>query len=471
MANAPSMSMPPVMLVDDETQILEGFEMMLHSAGIRSTICCQDSREVMPLLAERQVSAILLDLNMPPMAGQELLQLLAEHHPKTPVIIVTGVDELRTAIDCMKMGAYDYLVKPPDEDQLVSSVRRAIEASKLRQENQSLKERILSEELRHPECFSAIITKNQAMLARLRYVEAVAASGEPILITGETGVGKELFAQAVHALSCPQGPFVAVNAAGLDDHAFSDTLFGHKRGAFTGADERRDGLIKKAAGGTLFLDEIGDLTLSSQIKLLRLLQEHEYFPLGSDLPQLTNARIVVSTHRDLGALMGSEKFRADLYYRFRTHELHVPSLRERIEDIPLLLDHFLEKSARKLGKNKPTPPDELVLLLSTYDFPGNVREFEAMVHDAVSNHESGVLSMKRFKSLIPVQGGGEKASAPVHEQAPFANVKKLPSLREVPDLLVAEAMRRSNGNQSLAARLLGVTQSALSQRLKKLARG
>lgn len=468
-------SASPVLLVDDEPHILLSFEAMLHSGGISDTICCHDGRKVMPLLENQKISVALLDLSMPYVSGQELLQLVTERHPDIPVIVVTGANDLRTAIDCMKAGAYDYLVKPPDEEQLLASVRRAIETNRLRAENEALKAGLLSDDLQHPECFSAIISRSPSMLALFRYIEAVAATGQPILIAGETGVGKELFARAIHDTSRLKGAFVAVNAAGLDDQAFADTLFGHKKGAFTGADERRDGLIKQAAGGTLFLDEIGDVPSSSQVKLLRLLQEREYLPLGSDVAQLSNARIVASTHRNLGALMSQEKFRADLYYRFRTHQIVVPPLRERKEDIPLLLDHFLESAAKQLQKSKPTPPAELVSMLATYDYPGNIRELEAMVVDAVSNHQSGVLSMSTFESTISAEntarGRGQSASSHIEKDSPYARLRVLPSLKEASDQLVAEAMRRSKGNQSLAARLLGVSQSALSQRLKKQVKG
>lgn len=458
-----------VMLVDDEPNILQSFKMILHANGISSIICCEDSRQVVPLLSENKVSLILLDLSMPHVTGKELLQIISNQYPDIPVIIVTGVNELQTAVDCMQAGAYDYIVKPPDEERLISSVRRAIETSQLRQENQALKERMLSEKLRHPECFNEIVTHSPQMISRFRYIEAVATTGEPVLITGETGVGKELVARVVHALSRPDGPFVAVNAAGLDDNAFSDTLFGHKKGAFTSAHERRDGLIKGASGGTLFLDEIGDLGPSSQVKLLRLLQEHEYFPLGSDLPLLSDARIVAATNRNLEELVEADKFRMDLYYRFRTHQADIPPLRERIEDLPLLVDHFLEKSASGLDKKKPTPPSELLALLSTYDFPGNVRELEAMVFDAVSNHDSGILSMSVFKSHIARRNQGKSlaASPAISGDTPFASLKILPSLKEVSDLLVDEALLRSKDNQSLAAQLLGISQPALSQRLKK----
>jgi len=307
------------------------------------------------------------------------------------------------------------------------------------------------------------------MIACFRYIEAVAGTGAPILITGETGVGKELVARAIHDVSRPGAPFVALNAAGLDDHTFSDTLFGHRRGAFTGADTPRNGLVREADSGTLFLDESGALPPASQVKLLRLLQEHEYFPLGSDIPQLSDARIVASSNRDLADLVRSGDFRPDLYYRFRTHEVRIPPLRERKEDLPVLLAHFLATSAERLGTKAPTPPDSLIPLLATYDFPGNVRELEAMVFDAVTNHRGGVLSMKIF--LEAIEGGRPGAPRPLSTASdaatPFSEMRVIPTLKESADLLVTEALRRSSGNQSLAARLLGITPSALNQRIKK----
>ena len=275
--DAPISSSLPVLLVDDEADILQGFKLKLRRGGIRGAICCQDSRQAMAMATEQQVALVLLDLFMPHLTGRELLSMLTKELPEVPVIVVTGMNDVQEAVDCMQAGAHDYIIKPPDDERFLSSVRRALETSRLRRECRALKERVLSEELRHPECFSALVTRSPSMLACFRYVEAVAGTDEPILITGETGVGKELLAQAVHVLSRSESAIVAVNVAGLDDHAFSDTLFGHKRGAFTGADERRDGLIKKASEGTLFLDEVGDLSPSSQVKLLRLLQEHTFF--------------------------------------------------------------------------------------------------------------------------------------------------------------------------------------------------
>ena len=256
---------------------------------------------------------------------------------------------------------------------------------------------------------------------------------------------------------------------GLDDTTFSDTLFGHKRGAFTGADRLRAGLIEQAATGTLFLDEIGDLPLTSQVKLLRLLQEREYYPLGADLPKPTTARIIVATNRDLLALQESGTFRMDLYYRLMLHHIHVPPLRERQDDIPLLVEFFLQQSADELKKVKPTPPPELFTLLSVYDFPGNVRELQAMIFDAVSRHESGKLSLSSFKEIIqhhPSLEATESSESTLTIEALYDSLERLPTLKEAEELLMQATLKRADGNQTLAAMLLGITRQTLHNRLQ-----
>jgi DNA-binding NtrC family response regulator len=344
-------------------------------------------------------------------------------------------------------------------------VLRAIRMQDLQRENAEMARRFLADGPSHPEAFAGLVTQDRAMRALFSYVEAVARSPQPLLITGESGVGKELVARAAHQLSGFRGPLVAVNVAGLDETVFADTLFGHVRGAFTGADQPRRGLIEEAADGTLFLDEIGDLAIPSQVKLLRFLQEGEYLPLGSDRPKRVKARVIVATHQDLAAKERTGAFRRDLYYRLRTHRVHVPPLRERKGDIPLLLEHFLEEAARALGKRKPTAPKQLAQLLATHAFPGNVRELQAMVYDAVSVHRDRVLSMQTFLDALGQREERPPASAPP-ERNPFAGLERLPRFDEVLELLVNEAMARADGNQTIAARLLGISQPALSKRLK-----
>ncbi len=454
-----------ILLVDDEPAWLKSFALTLRRrAGITNVQRCQDGREVPGLLDGGNIGLVLLDLTMPHLSGEALLQQIGESHPEVMTIIVSGLNQLETAVQCMKLGAFDYFVKTDEEDRLVGGVQRAIRLQELQHEVRAMSDRMLSRELQHPEAFVEIVTCDRGMHDIFAYVEAVAPSRQPLLITGESGVGKELFARAVHTLSGCAGPLVAVNVAGLDDTVFADTLFGHVRGAYTGADQARPGMVEQAGDGTLFLDEIGDLSIASQVKLLRLLQEGEYFPLGSDRPKRMNARIVVATHADLAAREAAGSFRRDLYYRLCTHHIQIPPLRERPGDIPLLLDHFLGEAARPLGKRKPTPPKELAQLLATYRFPGNVRELRGMVYNAVSLHKERILSMESFLKAIGTSRPDPAAAGPARN--PFASFERLPTFTEAAELLVEEAISRANGVQAIAARLLGISPPALNKRLK-----
>lgn len=458
-----------ILLVDDEPDWLYSMSITLERGGFSNILTCGDSREVLQMLNAHTVGVVLLDLNMPHLSGQELLGRISEEHPEVTVIIVSGMNQLETAVACMRAGAFDYYVKTSEEGRIVKGVQRAVREQELQQENRELRHRFLNDRLERPEAFSSIVTGDKGMRSIFQYIEAVAVSSQPILVTGESGVGKELVVAALHRLSRRKGELVAVNVAGLDDNMVADTLFGHVRGAFTGAGEERKGMVEQARQGTLFLDEIGDLSLHSQVKLLRLLQEGEYYQIGSDRPRRSTARIVVATHQDLAARQGAGQFRKDLYFRLRAHHIHIPPLRSRKGDIPLLLDHFLEMAAREFGKKKPTIPKELPVLLSTYDFPGNVRELKAMVFDAVSLHQGGVLSMEAFVRAIgarPVEVTAEQGTEPSGN--PFFPLERLPGFTEAIDLLIAEAIRRADGNQSIAARLLGVSQPTLSKRLKHL---
>ena len=458
-----------VLLVDDEPDWLYSMSIALERSGISNILTCGDSRKVLQMLSDHTVGVVLLDLNMPHLPGEELLARITEEHPEVTVIIVSGMNQLETAVACMRGGAFDYYVKTAEEGRIVKGVQRAVREQELQLENRELRQRFLNDRLEHPEAFSSIVTGDKGMRSIFQYVEAVAASSQPILVTGESGVGKELVVAAIHRLSRRKGELVAVNVAGLDDSMVADTLFGHVRGAFTGAGEARSGMVEQARQGTLFLDEIGDLSLQSQVKLLRLLQEGEYYQIGSDRPRRSTARIVVATHRDLAARQEAGEFRKDLYYRLRAHHIQIPPLRMRKGDIPLLLDRFLEMAAKEFGKRKPTIPKELPVLLSTYHFPGNVRELKAMVFDAVSLHQGGVLSMEAFLRAIgerPVEVPAEQSTEPSGN--PFFPLERLPGFTEAIDLLIAEAIRRADGNQSIAARLLGVSQPTLSKRLKHL---
>jgi DNA-binding NtrC family response regulator/CHASE2 domain-containing sensor protein len=312
---------------------------------------------------------------------------------------------------------------------------------------------------RHPEAFSEVVTRNRQMLATFAYIETIADDGHPVLITGESGVGKELVARAIHSLSRRQGKFVSENIAGLDDTLFTDTLFGHARGAFTDAGIARKGLVEEAAGGTLFLDEIGDLSIGCQVKLLRLMEEREYRPLGMDEVRTADARIIIATNVNLEKKLEEGQFRQDLYFRL-THRIHIPPLRERLDDLPLLVEHFLRLEAQARGAAPSAVAQELLAVLESYAFPGNIRELKNMLDNAWSGNGTKPLSLPYLKEYVR-----KASSTNLHQDVQLTFTGKFPSLQEVEKAAVAEALKRANGNQRSAARLLGLSASALSRRL------
>ncbi len=464
----------PLLLVDDEPTILHSSKLLLSGAGIRPIITVQDSTTLMPLLAQQEVAAIVFDLFMPHQSGIELLPQIIAAYPEVPVIVMTAAEDVETAVVSMKQGAFDYLVKPVDESRLVSSVKRALEMRYLRHHVTVLKNCLLSDKLENTQIFSAFDSSSKKMHAIFQYAEAISTSNEPVLITGQTGVGKELLAKVVHQLSRQKGELVAVNVAGLDDVLFSDTLFGHKKGAYTGAESKRHGLIETASGGTLFLDEIGDLSITSQVKLLRLIQDKRYYPLGSDIAKNCDVRIICATNRDLHQRMVAGEFRSDLYFRLSVHQMELPPLRERMEDLPRLINRFIEDAALSMEKTPvPSPPAELYDLLGIYCFPGNIRELRALVYDAVAAHRSGpFLSMERFRTAVDKQQAEHQLNRSeknnYHAEELLTIAGQFPTLSQAETALVHEAMKRANGNQGVAATLLGISRPALNRRLARL---
>ncbi|NDV26064.1 sigma-54 dependent transcriptional regulator [Desulfovibrio sp. JC010] len=458
----------PLLLVDDEDSWLQSFRATLRSQGIDNVVLLNDGAKVMETLAQRKFCAVAVDLMMPHVSGEELIPQIVEEHPEIPVLVISGLNEIKAVVNCIRKGAFDFIVKTEDRNTLIAGVRHAIEIFELRQENKSLQQRFFKDSPDRPELFAEIVTAHKDMVSIFKYIEAIAETSRPALITGESGVGKELIARALHNGSGRKGKFVAVNVAGLDDNVFSDTLFGHKKGAFTGATEARIGLVEKAKNGTLFLDEIGDLSPASQTKLLRLLQEHEFMPLGSDMSKRSSARIITATHQSITAMQVEGKFRKDLFFRLRGHMLNIPPLRERREDLPLLISHFLDEVQRETGSEVETDVHELSAFLETYPFPGNVRELQHLVHDAASICGNEELKAEHFKKLLVVPGdspGSEGFVPDSGESVSFGT--RLPTLQEVRARLIEEALRRTKGNQSSAAQLIGVTRQAVSKYLKK----
>ena len=457
----------PVLVVDDDRECLLSYRLSLRLANVRNVLLCDDAQKVQGILKDTACSVMLLDLAMPNLNGEELLSYAGERYPEMPVVVITATNDVDTAVRCMRAGARDYLVKPIEESRLIGAVRNALELRELHCENASLRTNVPQGRVLNPEPFERVLTCSPLMRSLFAYVEAVAASPRPILITGESGTGKELLARAIHAASGRRGEFVPVNAAGLDDTLFSDTLFGHTPGAYTGAPGARAGLVERARGGTLLLDEVGSLGETAQLKLLRLLQEGDYYPLGSDAPRCAHIAVLACTNDELSAKVRAGEFRNDLYYRLNTHRVHIPALRERTCDIPLLIAHFAEDACRALRREPMQIDPAVCKMLQGYPFAGNVRELQSMVFDCVARAPDEVLTPELFAPLV--RAGQALSNAQCDSPLERLLRGRIPLLDEMETFLIGEALKQAGGSQSAAAQILGVAQSTLSRHLARKA--
>ena len=453
-----------VIVIDDEITICEQLKNLISVKCGCEVLTFQDGREAYPFIEKGGVSAVLLDWMMP-IPGEKILHDITEKYPETRVVVMTALNDVNTAVTAMKAGAKDFITKPFDIERLLAIIRTSCENFEFRRDYQMLKNKMLSPSL--DESLSRIVYRSKAIYALLLIIDGLSKSRHPVLITGETGVGKEAFARAVHDNSGVKGEFIAVNAAGLDDFMFSDTLFGHKKGAFTGADSIRDGLVKAADGGTLFLDEIGDLPPESQVKLLRFLQEGEYYRLGSDAIQKADVRIVAATNADLSK---NGKFRQDLYYRLNTHSIPIPPLRDRVEDVPVLAKHFTHKASDILDKKPPVISHDLLYALQGYNYPGNVRELENIINNMVALNRSGTLTTKDAPPEISITqvatGLGDGAIKKIKKHPLSEIFGRFPTIDEMENFMIDEILILTDNNQSSAARILGMSRPTLNKRLK-----
>lgn len=455
-----------LIIIDDELRSLKSMSTLLRVRGFPKPILINNAMEAMKEIAQQKPHAILLDLHMPNLNGQSLLATIKQEYPDIIVIVITADDQLEMAVKCIQLGAYDYFVKPIDQERLIHSLKKAIDEKDLNNELCQIQKHLLSSAQPNHNAFSSILTKSNNMMLLFKYIEAISKSNRPVLILGETGTGKELFAKAVHDVSENTGKFVAVNVAGLDDSAFSDSLFGHEKGAFTGANNKREGLIQKAQNGSLFLDEIGDLDQKSQIKLLRLLQENTYYPLGSDKLVKSTARIITATHQPLETLISKGKFRRDLFFRLQLHTIQIPPLCDRKEDIPLLTEYFLQKACEELGRNTLTIPSKTYDLFDQYRFLGNVRELEILIYDAVVHTQGDVLDVDNiFRNIDGAQQLNNLSENTGMELDCISSLNPLPTIKKMTESLIDEALRRSQDNQKKASTMLGISRQALNKRL------
>ncbi len=454
---------PALLVVDDDPAVRTLSELYAKETGFGATVGAESAREGLIALREGSFKLVLLDLGLPDRPLDNALADFLESAGSTPVVVVTSDGRVDTAVACMQGGAYDFVTKPVSPARLMSIFAHATESAKLRAFLDPAGAAGLSP------AFSRIITASPLMHILFHAIERLAPSPLPVLVTGESGSGKELIARSIHDLSGSSGPFVPVNAAGLDGALFSDVLFGHAKGAYTGADSVRPGLVKRAEGGTLFLDEIGDIGMETQVKLLRFLQDGEYYPLGSDKPERSACRLVLATHVDLYEAVKSGRFRADLYYRLMIHSVAIPPLRDRPEDLPLLVDHFARQATENLKLPQPVIDRAFLSALETYRFPGNIRELSALVYGAVADSRSGRPSVAYVRNyLAKHRPGSEEQLNSECSDYPYVTAGRFPTMDELELAHLREALRRSDGNQSAAASLLGISQSTISRRLKQL---
>ena len=431
-----------VLIADDEKNIRESIAAYIAAEGMESAVAA-DGAEARALLEEEAFECLILDLRMPKMDGLSLLAWLQEAGPPVPVIVISAYGDVRDAVQAMKLGARDYLVKPFDPEELVMRLRRVLSEKALAGQAEAGR-RALAE--------SGWIGVDEKMREVRSLVEKVAPTPSTVLITGESGTGKEVVARLLHALSAnAEGPFVAINIGGVPEGLLETELFGHEKGAFTGAAERKRGMFELAASGTLFLDEIGDMPPHLQVKLLRVLQERKVQRLGGTLSIPINARIVAATNRDLESHLKEGKFREDLYYRLNVIRIEIPPLRERRGDIPALAGAFVEKLNRQMGRRvRGLDPDALARL-SAYGFPGNVRELENRIERAYILCSSDVITARDL---------GE----------PFSRAARPPRTGRLHDQereLIERVLAKHGGNRTRAAVELGISRRTLLNKIQQ----
>lgn len=447
-----------IIAIDDDQTFLKSIKRSLVTSGFKFITIESDPKKAASIFKDGQTFEIaLIDVSMPSMLGLELLENIKNNSPDTECIMVTGLDEAAAAVRAMKIGAYDYLVKPVERDDLILTIKRALERKRLFNIADIGKGTRLPE-LLNEDAFKSIVTGSANVLKILKETELHAASDVPVLISGESGTGKELLARAVHAAS-PRAAsvFTPVNMASLTGTLFDAEFFGHTKGAFTGAEKDRPGYLEYSNGGTLFLDEISNLPLELQGKLLRVLQDGEYLKLGTDTPRKTDVRFISATNEDLEKLMAKKLFRRDLYYRLKGGWLHLPALRQRKEDIPVLVNYFLNEF---LGIDKnPGIEEEALSLLFNYDYPGNIRELKSIIKSAVNLAHGRKISKRFLPDTIQKQ---KPKTGPICQPG----TEPLVSLAQMEKSYILKVYRQTGKNKSQTARLLGIALNTLRKKLE-----
>jgi DNA-binding NtrC family response regulator len=455
-----------ILIVDDEEivirsclRILDGDEFQVESV--------RDGREALSKVEENSYDVMILDVMMPNIDGLEVLRRVKETHPNVDVIMITGLSQIDTAVQAMKLGAFDYISKPFEPDELKLVVQRALERRRLLQENLTLKSEVSSKYR-----FENIIGLSPQMQAVYRLIAQCAPTSSTVLITGESGTGKELIARAIHYNSLRKDkPFVAVDCNALSENLLESELFGHVKGAFTSAVVNKKGMFEVAGSGTLFLDEIGNISMSIQAKLLRVLQEREFRAVGDTRVQTANFRLVTATNKDLKAMVAAGTFRDDLYYRINIFPVHAPALRERKDDVPALAYHFLKVFNAELGKNITDISEGALSTLANYAWPGNVRELENVMHRAAILTSDNVIRQAHLVTLVDATQQAADVTVP-RTGDELKRVKKAArekSVEEIEKQFVLEALKRNEWNVTKSAEETGMQRPNFQALMKKYA--
>lgn len=456
---------PRILVVDDEESIREFLDIMLRKEGYEVT-CVEDGQKAIDILKKKSFDLLISDLQMPNVTGIELLKHCREAYPDLLFMMITAFGTAESAVEAMKMGAYDYITKPFKIDEVRINIANALRSRNLEVEN-----RVLRKELQKEYSFQNLVGNSEAMHKIFELIRKVSDSPTNVLVTGESGTGKEMVAKAIHYNSpLKDRPFVSVNCGAIPENLVESELFGHKKGSFTGAISDKDGLFEVADGGTLFLDEIGELPLSSQVRILRAIQEKTVRRVGGTEDIKVEVRIIAATNRDLEQMVQQGTFRQDLYYRLNVINIRTPPLRERRDDIPLLAGHFLQKYSERFSKQIQTISKEAMDLLKKYDFPGNVRELENIIERTVALESGATVLPESLPQFVNTPTGRKMVSSDGIEITDEGiDLQKV--LDQLEKELLVKAIHQASGVKKRAAKLLGITFRSMRYRVEKFSLG
>ncbi len=448
-----------ILIVDDEKNTREGLQRFLEQKGYEAHVA-ENGEEALKLAKELNPDITLLDLRMPGMDGMHLLHRLKAGHPKMVVLMLTAYGTVETAVQAMKAGAYYYLTKPVNLDELELILRKAIREQSLEHENQNLRQDLIREKFEE----GKIVGESPVIKKLIDMAKQIAGSAATVLIQGESGTGKELFAHMIHDHSPRKGkPFITVHCAALTETLLASELFGHERGAFTGATERKIGRFERADSGTLFLDEIGEISEETQVKLLRFLQEGEFERVGSSKTMKVDVRLICATNKDLKSEVAAGRFREDLFYRINVIPLTIPPLRERGQDIPLLANYYVRYFSRQNQKKISGIAPEALQKLQSYSWPGNIRELRNIIERAVVLAKSDKIELQNIPDDLEGSSVIKRPSESL-QKAETDNGVRLTALEK---LAIERALKNVNGNKSLAAKELGISRRTLYRKLEE----